>query len=62
MLGNVKVLTSLIAQICSDNFMTVVTVTDIKKRHVTADTQQITTVATGTLVKQRPYPQVHPLN
>lgn len=31
--------------------MTVVTVTDIKKRHVTADTQQITTVATGTLVK-----------
>lgn len=31
--------------------MTVVTVTDIKKRYVTADTQQITTVATGTLVK-----------
>ena len=42
--------------------MTVITVTDIKKRYVTAITQQITTVTTGTLVKQRPYPQVHPLN
>ena len=40
MLGNVKVLTSLIAQKCSDIFMTVVTVTDIKKSYVTAITQQ----------------------
>lgn len=31
--------------------MTVVIVTDIKKRYVTATTQQTTTVATGTLVK-----------
>lgn len=42
--------------------MTVITVTVIKKRYVTVTTQQITTVPTDTLVKQRPYPQVHPLN
>ena len=51
MIGNVKVLTSLIARKCSGIFMTVVTVTDIKKRYVTVTTQQITTVTTGTLVK-----------